>query len=236
MTSLNFRALEADEIDVRVSRIVEDKGVWLLLYKDARCDMRILDEVVGPENWQREHYEVKGRMFCRVGISIYGEWVWKSDCGVESNTESEKGESSDSFKRACFCWGVGRELYTAPDIWVPTGICEIKKGRNGNPVCYDRFAVTRIKVDDGKITDLAVSCNGKAAYDMQRRIGAKKPDQPRKDPVRDAKARLWAACRAYAEKHGSTPEKISDGVKMRSDYEETAEFFNLVAEEFEAEL
>ena len=119
---------------------------------------------------------------------------------------------------------------------MPTGICDIKKGRNGNPVCYDRFAVTRIKVEDGKITDLAVSCNGKAAYDMQKRIGAKKPDQPRKDPVRDAKARLWAACKAYAEKHGSTPEKISDGVKMRSDYEENAEFFNLVASEFEAEL
>lgn len=117
---MEFRTLRADEIDVRVGQVTK-KGAMLLLYKDARADMNILDETVGCLQWQREHYEVKGNMFCRVGVFFkeLDEWVWKSDCGVESNTEKEKGEASDSFKRACVNWGIGRELYTAPTLFVP---------------------------------------------------------------------------------------------------------------------
>ena len=115
---MQFRTLKANELSVRIGT-VSAKGVCLLLYKDARADMTILDETVGAENWQREHYEVKGNMFCRVGIKTGNEWVWKSDCGTESNAEAEKGESSDSFKRACVNWGIGRELYTSPLIFIP---------------------------------------------------------------------------------------------------------------------
>lgn len=114
---MNFRRLKPSEIDLRIGTVTS-KGVSFLLYKNARVDMAILDETVGPENWQREHYECKGNLFCRVGIKCGDEWVWKADCGAESRTEKEKGESSDSFKRACVCWGIGRELYTAPFIWV----------------------------------------------------------------------------------------------------------------------
>lgn len=121
---MEFRTLKANEIDVRIGQVTS-KGAILLLYKDARCDMNILDETVGGANWQREHYEVKGRMFCKVGVftkTMGGvpQWVFKSDCGTESNTEKEKGESSDSFKRACVNWGIGRELYSAPVILVKT--------------------------------------------------------------------------------------------------------------------
>ena len=89
---MKFRDLRADEVDARISTVSE-KGISLLLYKDARCDMRILDEIVGSENWQREHYECKGNLFCRVGIKMpdWNDWVWKSDCGTESYTEKEKG-------------------------------------------------------------------------------------------------------------------------------------------------
>lgn len=113
-----FRTLKADEIDLRIGTVAS-KGVSLLCYKNARVDMQILDETVGTEKWQREHYEVKGNLYCRVGIKCGDEWVWKADCGTESQTEKEKGESSDSFKRACVCWGIGRELYTSPFIWIP---------------------------------------------------------------------------------------------------------------------
>lgn len=159
-----FRDLTADEIECRVQS-VKANGLVLLLYKDARCDMRILDEEVGAENWQREHYECKGNMFCRVGIfcgreNVDYDWVWKSDCGTESNTEAQKGEASDSFKRACFNWGIGRELYTAPFIWVPSAKCNIqeKKDRNGKPVyvCYDKFEVERIAIEDKKITAISI--------------------------------------------------------------------------------
>ena len=110
---LEFRTLKADEIDCRVGNVT-DKGVSLLLYKDARVDMRLLDEVVGTMNWKREHEIINGNLYCTV--SIYNEatqqWVSKQDVGVESNTEKEKGQASDAFKRACFNWGIGRELYT----------------------------------------------------------------------------------------------------------------------------
>lgn len=154
---IEFRDLRADEIEVRVQS-VKSNGLILLLYKDARCDMRILDETVGAENWQREHYECKGNLFCRVGIDVNADelddpsrWVWKADCGTESNTEKEKGESSDSFKRACFNWGIGRELYTSPFIWVKAENCEIKDGK-----CFDKFYVEKIVIEEKQITALSI--------------------------------------------------------------------------------
>jgi hypothetical protein len=149
-----FRDLRADEIECRVQSVKEN-GLVLLLYKDARVDMNILDETVGSSNWQREHYECKGNLFCRVGIGIArqnsSEWVWKSDCGTESNTEAQKGEASDSFKRACFNWGIGRELYTAPLTWIPADKCTIKNGK-----CYDKFIVEKIIIENKQITALAI--------------------------------------------------------------------------------
>jgi hypothetical protein len=145
-----FRDLREDEIECRVQS-VKEKGLVLLLYKDARVDMNILD-TVGAENWQREHYECKGNLFCRVGIKTYGgEWVWKSDCGTESNTEAQKGEASDSFKRACFNWGIGRELYTSPFIWIPADKCNIQNGK-----CFDKFKVEKIRIENKVITGLAI--------------------------------------------------------------------------------
>lgn len=114
-----FRGLRPDEIDVRVGS-VSAKGASLLLYKDARCDMNILDETYGPEGWQRKHEVINGNLYCGIGIwnKDINEWVWKWDCGTESYTEKEKGEASDSFKRAAFNIGIGRELYTAGFIFV----------------------------------------------------------------------------------------------------------------------
>lgn len=154
---IEFRDLTADDIEVRVQS-VKQNGLVLLLYKNARVDMNILDETVGAENWQREHYECKGNLFCRVGINIapqYEEitpqWVYKSDCGTESNTEAQKGEASDSFKRACFNWGIGRELYTSPFIWVKAENCKIE-----NQKCFDKFAVEKIIIENKRITALSI--------------------------------------------------------------------------------
>lgn len=151
---MNFRDLKASEIDCRVSTINE-KGLTLLLYKDARCDMNILDE--SGVLWQRKHYECKGNLYCSVGIycNDIKEWVWKDDCGAESYTEKEKGEASDSFKRACFNWGIGRELYTAPFIWITPDKYNVAT-KNGKPTTYDRFKVTKIFIHDKKITGLEI--------------------------------------------------------------------------------
>lgn len=160
MSNLSFRDLTADEIEVRIGQIKEN-GIALLLYKDARCDMAILDETVGAGNWQREHYECKGNLFCKVGINIFYDdmesmplWVYKSDCGTESNTEKEKGEASDSFKRACVNWGIGRELYTSPFIWLPNGKELYKLTNQGK--CFDKFKVEKIKIENKKIVGVSI--------------------------------------------------------------------------------
>ena len=152
-----FRNLTENDIEVRVQS-VKPNGLILLLYKNARVDMNILDETVGAENWEREHYECKGNLFCKVGINVNykddthpREFIYKSDCGTESNTEAQKGEASDSFKRACFNWGIGRELYTSPFIWIPADKCNINNGK-----CFDRFSVEKIIIEDKQITALAI--------------------------------------------------------------------------------
>ena len=89
----------------------KEYGATCVAYVDSRDVQDLLDEVCGPENWQDKYYEVKGHVYCTIGINV-GEWIWKSDCGTESNFEAEKGESSDAFKRAAVKWGVGRFLYS----------------------------------------------------------------------------------------------------------------------------
>ena len=138
-----FRTLRADEIDCRVSQ-VKEKGITLLLYKDARCDQNILDETVGPMNWQRFHSRDNANCTVQIWDEGKRQWIGKEDVGTPSNTEADKGLASDSFKRACFNWGVGRELYSAPFIYIPAGKCNITKGSNGRPACYDHFSVREI--------------------------------------------------------------------------------------------
>ena len=160
MNMKKFRDLRADEVECRIGQVnKQGKGLTLLLYKDARCDMNILDETVGAENWQREHYECKGNMYCKVGVWCDAQWVWKSDCGTESNTEAEKGEASDSFKRACVNWGIGRELYTSPFIWIPADKCRIENGK-----CYDKFTVKEIVIENKTIVGLAILNGNNLVY------------------------------------------------------------------------
>lgn len=157
---MKFRDLTEKEIDVRVATCSE-KGVSLLLYKDARCDMNILDETVKPENWQRSHELINGNLFCNVSININYDkekdpvWVSKQDVGVESYTEKEKGQASDSFKRACFNWGIGRELYTAPFIWVNAADANIVENK-GKKTTYDKFYVEQIIIKDKQIVALSI--------------------------------------------------------------------------------
>ena len=125
------RLLRADEIECRVSTINE-RGLSLLLFKDARVDQKILDETFTPFGWKRSHQIIDGNLYCTVEIwdSEKCQWIAKQDVGTTSYSEKEKGQASDSFKRACFNWGVGRELYTAPFIWIGAVHATIqKKGR-----------------------------------------------------------------------------------------------------------
>ena len=150
-----FRKFRADEIECRINSVKEWE-VTLLLYKDARCDMNILDETVGPKNWQRSHCRENANCIVSIWDDEKKCWISKEDTGKESYTEKEKGLASDSFKRACFNWGIGRELYTSPDIHIKKDVCNIKQV-NGKWSCYDKFKVTQILYDDdGNICALEI--------------------------------------------------------------------------------
>ena len=150
-----FRDLKANEIDVRIAQIT-DKGLSLLLYKDARVDQDILDETVGNMNWQRKHTRDNANCIVEIWDNNKLQWIAKEDTGTESYTEKEKGLASDSFKRACFNWGIGRELYTAPFIWIPSDKCNITKNSQGKLTCKDKFVVDAIEITDKVITGLAI--------------------------------------------------------------------------------
>lgn len=160
----SFRLLTADEIECRISQI-SDKGLSLLLYKTARTDANLLDEKYGPFEWQNDFKVVDGVLYGGIGISDnQSGFVWKWDAGTESNTEAEKGRASDAFKRAGFKWGIGRELYTAPRIWISADKCNIRDRK-----CYDSFEVEKIVYNDKQeISGLSILCNGKRCFVWQR--------------------------------------------------------------------
>lgn len=174
---LEFDLLTPSQIEVRVAT-VNASGCSLLVYKDARTDMNMLDNhpQIGPSRWQCRYYELKGNIYCSLGIWIndfnspgldHQEWIWKDDCGAESYTEKEKGEASDAFKRAGFRWGIGRELYT-----VPKNMFAYAKKQNGDVLInikesefngkkkyttYDKFSVEKIKYNENRqVTDIAI--------------------------------------------------------------------------------
>lgn len=159
-----FRKLKADEIECRIGSI-NSRGFTMLLYKDARCDMNILDETVGALNWQREHLRDNANCIVSIWDESKETWVSKEDTGTESYTEKEKGIASDSFKRACFNWGIGRELYTAPLIFIRAKTEPQGKGyalsdkRDG----YG-YKVAQIEYEGGRITKLIITKDGEQKF------------------------------------------------------------------------
>lgn len=150
-----FRDLRADEIECRVAQ-ANEYGVSLLLYKDARCDQNILDETVGEFGWMRSHTRDNANCIVSIWDAEKQQWISKEDTGTESNTEKEKGLASDSFKRACFNWGIGRELYTAPTIKISPADCAKLKQYGERWKCFDNFVVQKIIIEKKRIVALAI--------------------------------------------------------------------------------
>lgn len=155
-----IRFLRAEEIECRVSTLSE-KGISLLLYKDARVDQNILDETFGIFGWMRTHERIGEALFCTVSIKGEdGMWVSKMDVGTESYADPVKGASSDAFKRACVNWGIGRELYSAPFIWISADKVNIQREKD-KLVVKERFHVSRIVYDEERavITGVEIQNN-----------------------------------------------------------------------------
>ncbi|MEG1608522.1 MAG: hypothetical protein RR348_01500 [Clostridia bacterium] len=162
---MKFRDLKESEIEVRIGNVGKNY-LTLLLYKNARVDMQILDE--SGCKWQRKHYELKGNMYCSVGIydNELNQWIWRDDCGVESYAEKEKGESSDSFKRACVNFGIGRELYTAPKIFINGYVKQNDKGKDEATI--NNFNVEKVKIENGEIVGLSITAYDKTDKKTKR--------------------------------------------------------------------
>lgn len=192
MENKKIPLLEARDVECRIQQIAENQngcGAILLLYKDARVDMKILDQVYGEMNWQRKHTVINGQLFCSVLIwdADKNQWIEKQDVGTESATEAEKGRASDSFKRACFNVGIGRELYNAPFIYIKLDANEVKKNRSGKPTTYTRFKVTEMEYSRVKecFTKLVICDDkGKQRYSLG---GSKQEAKPVEKPAQATK-------------------------------------------------
>ncbi|MBO7318682.1 MAG: hypothetical protein J6V06_01500 [Clostridia bacterium] len=196
-----IRTLRADEVEVRVQQCTQ-YGAQLLLYKDARCDKKILDETFGIFGWQDRYEVIKGNLYCTIDLwdKENCHWVSKCDCGTESNTEAEKGEASDAFKRAGVAVGIGRELYTKIHIFIK-GVTKVKEDAQGQPIKdkygkkqyeltdkYMKFAVSVMEVDEEnrKITKLVI-VDGKGnvvfTWENGKTAAPDKPAAPDKDTI-----------------------------------------------------
>ena len=236
-----IRTLRADEVECRVQQVTE-KGCILLIYKDARVDMRILDETFGVDGWQRTHEVINGNLFCNIEIWSDDKkcWIKKQDVGTESNTEKEKGEASDSFKRAGFNVGIGRELYSSPFIWIKLDPSEIEKNSQGKPQLSRsvKFGVTSIKYDENKdITELVISDNkGVVRYTFGSsktapKPAAKEPETQKKIDTRkvvcDFLANKPEALTFYRKMHlFTTSDELTDG-QIKEIYEDLKKRGNL---------
>ena len=249
MGAITFRTLKAEDVEVRVGNCNE-KGCSLLLYKTARTDMALLDETIGTENWQCDYRSIDGKLFCGIGCRFKdGEWVWKWDVGVPSNMEAEKGEASDAMKRAGFKWGIGRELYTAPHVWVPSDKCNVyQNNRSGRFACNDKFSVAELEVDEGQIVKLVIvnNSNKGAVVYGGKPTGSKKPagkgaaSASAIDPTLMAAYKdMGKAIEGWCERHGVTDEREiqnkKDGVKKRPEWKsqcKSLEYIQAITREF----
>lgn len=228
-----IRTLRADEIECRVQQ-VKKNGCVLLIYKDARVDMRILDEVYGSENWQRTHEVINGNLFCNVEIwcDEKKQWIKKQDVGTESNTEKQKGEASDSFKRACFNVGIGRELYTAPFTWINLAENEVTESNGKFSLKFGiSFSVKEIEYNENKeITKLVIIDNKKTVRFSYNINALKKVEEPA-DTKQQAKEYNEMLAKAIEEmKACKTNEEIYAVWKKYPTFTKVDEFIKITVE------
>ena len=182
-----IRCLTKDEIETRVATMTKDKkSANVLLYKTARTDYDLLDEVFGAGNWQCEYREIKNVMYCGIGVLFGDKWVWKWNAGVESqgtgedDSNNQKGEASDAIKRAGFCWGIGRELYKWKDLWVPL----IDGDISDSGKCRARFEVGAIEYDAATEPTylLLTDRKGNKRYEWGKSAKASKSPDSKREP------------------------------------------------------
>lgn len=223
-----LRLLRADEIECRVG-VVNEKGLSLLLFKDARVDQKILDETSTPFGWRRTHQSIDGNLYCTVEIwdKEKSQWIAKQDVGTTSYSEKEKGQASDSFKRACFNWGLGRELYTAPFIWIPTGIASIQQ-KGDRYITTDRFSVDSISYNEEREISGLVILNGKRnkVFELKQKAEPQKKREPKKrTETKDIAEAQRKALEEELDRTGVTIEAVMERYQIERPEDMTPEIY-----------
>lgn len=207
-----LRLLRADEIECRVGT-VNEKGLSILLFKDARVDQKILDETFTPFGWRRTHQSIDGNLYCTVEIwdREKCQWIAKQDVGTTSYSEKEKGQASDSFKRACFNWGLGRELYTAPFIWIPAGTASIQQ-KGDRYITTDRFSVESISYNEEREIIALTIINGKKnkVFELKQKAEPQKKREPKKTEAKGMLEVQRKALEKELERTGVTIEAVME--------------------------
>lgn len=206
----DIRLLRPEDIEVRIQS-TNKGGARLLLYKNARVDMTILDETFGAMNWQREHTRDNTNCIVSVWDEKKEEWVSKEDTGTDSNMEAQKGRASDSFKRACFNWGIGRELYTAPDIFIYKGDLKTFSASGDRYNCYDRFTVTDITYNGRTIATVTIRNDNNG---LVQTFGNKPPTRPTRKDVDPTQPTQTAVSQANIDALKSAIEKKGFNISL----------------------
>ena len=227
------RLLTKDDIEVKVKKI-DDGYAVLLLYKTARVDMAILDEKYGTDGWCDDYKEIKGNMYCGIGIwsDKTNQWIWKWDCGIESREDNEgnqkKGEASDAFKRAGFKWGIGRELYTAPSIYINCET-ELYKGFYRLKDRRAKFSVSEIEYNDKReITKLIIVDRfGKVVYPSSEQPKQTKQNADSKNSTESQYKQITDKAKA----NGYTTKQVDEWIKIK--YKKAISYNSLTKEQFD---
>lgn len=224
MTAIRF--LKAEEIECRVGTINE-KGLSLLLFKDARVDQKILDETFTPFGWMRHHHTIDGNLYCTVSIwdKEKGQWVEKQDVGTMSYSEKEKGQASDSFKRACFNWGIGRELYTAPFIWIPASKVKLQI-KDNRYYTNERFCVRTIEYNtEREICSLSIVDSSHTTVFHMGQTGKQPAGQEAQKQNRNMESSQMAALQKELERTGIALKTVLDRYHLENVGQMTPEIY-----------
>lgn len=137
---LLYAHFSAKDVDFRPGATTKDKTKAIgLAYVDKRVYEDRLDQFVGPENWSVEYRAIGEKaIICR--LTIYG--IVREDVGEYTGDDLATYPTAvaQAFKRACSAFGLGRYLYSLPQVWAEydadkrrftdSGIMQLKKSLN----------------------------------------------------------------------------------------------------------
>lgn len=138
--TVNGKVIPAHKWKVQSFNADKSKGMCVPFLNRQLVSDR-LNKVLGLSGWQFELKEVSdGSKIGTLSCCISDKWISRSDIGVKSAQEGEKGSASDALKRCATLFGVGLYLSEMRSQWLkcePYGRSAIPVDPKGNKLLYD---------------------------------------------------------------------------------------------------